>query len=207
MFVALDTWTERAVLGSEVNKKGSLDSSGRYRCLICDSALKYDPSPDSLFDYFQHDNREDDCINAGNVSRPHRLGQEVVCKNIFSWLPQPPDLDIERRIGDHSDFIISDIRVGGPYHITAEIVHQNPSVSLRRRLRTLFNQGYAVMMIVLTTARISPKRFNRHLKNSHSVQVGRFNPRTLEVRFGSLLTPTNIDPDSFTGSQVPSYLV
>ena len=208
MFVAVDTWTERAMLGSEVTAKDAMDSSSRYRCLICNSTLKYNPSPEDLFDHFQHIDREDDCINTGNVSRAHRLGQVVICKKLFNWLPESSvDIDIERRIGDHSDFIISDVQVGGPYHVTAEIVHQNPSISLRRRLRTLFDQGYAVLIVVLTTARISPKRFDRHLQDSHSVQVGSFNPETLEVQFGSLLTPNNIDPEDFNRSDVPSYMV
>lgn len=215
MLVACDSKQGKAVLGTEVVSRGDQESnrstseSHRYRCLCCDSTLQFNRRPgNSWFEYFLHEN-DDECINDGNVSPAHRLGQEVVSKRIYNSLPEyhsPVHMEIEGRIGGGTDFVISDVRLSEPYQVAVEIVYLSKHISLRRRLKTLFDQNYAAMLIVLTNGRISPERVEHHLKKVAPIKVGRFDPETLKLRLGSVITPSQIDPANTRWDLVPKYL-
>lgn len=210
MFVAHDTQTDDAVVGSELSnhsQRSQSDSGGRYRCLVCGSALRYQRVPDcSPFDYFSHTTTTD-CVNDGNMSGHHRLGQELVTKTIVNWLPQPVEeitVDFESRIGSPSRFVISDIRMAAPIKLGVEIFYSASRLSLRRRLLTLFDEGYSVMLIFLTTGRLSAARVERHLQPQGIARIGRVNPDSLDVTLGSIISPDTLDPSTL--ESVPAYI-
>jgi hypothetical protein len=208
MFVAIDLISDRAVTGIELhNDESRPELRTDYQCLFCDSVLGYMDSS-RRFGYFTHPGNRT-CINDGNVSDAHRLAQEVVAKEIVNRLPidhELIDIDLERHIGVDSKFVIADIRVTEPIQLAVEVVYLSPGLDLQRRLRTLFSQGYAGMVIVVKDGLMSPRRINHHLRKVSDVQVGRFDPRSVELQFGSVITPDQIDPDSADWDHVPACL-
>lgn len=214
MIVALDSAQNKAVLGAdlteEIPKSESNDSgkSGQFTCLLCGSDLSFNPDPTDQLDYFVHDNTGD-CVNGGNISLEHRLAQETICKPLYNVFPRachPIQLDIESRIGGHSDFIVADIELSEPYPVAIEIINLNKQVSLHRRLKVLFSHDYRVMLVVVTTGEVSAERAEHHLKKITPIQIGQFDPGSLTVSLGSLITPSQIDPDTARWDLLPSYL-
>lgn len=212
MFVAIDISRGEAVTGVDVRTEESSPAprtESAFRCLFCDEPLAYIPDPDSRpFGYFIHDTHET-CLNDGNVSAHHRLGQEVVAKTVFNLLPTAHELiqiDLERQIGVKSTFVITDVRVTTPVRLAVEVVYLSAGLDLQRRLRMLFSQGYAGMIVVVTNGLMSPRRVDQHLGKVGNIRVGRFDPWTLELQFGSIMTPEQIDLDSPAWSRIPTYL-
>ncbi|MFB6187802.1 MAG: hypothetical protein ABEI86_13175 [Halobacteriaceae archaeon] len=213
MLVAIDQFRGKAILGTEVdtesNKKESPEqpNSNRYRCLLCDSPLRYSTDRDDIFGCFLHEDSQE-CVSAGNVSKNHRLAQEVVTQAIFNSFPEvyPIQLDIEARIGGHSDFVVADVRMSEPYQIAAEIVYLSKYVSLRRRLRTLFSNNYRAVLVFVTTGRVSPNQAERHLRKLSPIQIGRFDPTTLDLTLGSVIDSNQLDPDNSRWDLLPEYL-
>lgn len=214
MIIALDQVQDEAVLGPEiaeetpVSESNKSEASARYNCLLCGSDLSLHPDPDDQLSYFVHDNIGD-CVNDGNTSSEHRLAQEVICKPIYNSFPEayhPIQLDIESRIGDHSDFLVADIQMSEPFPVVIEIINLNQQISLRRRLKTLFANDYRVMLIVVTTGQVSRERIEHHLKKISSIHVGQFDPNSLALELGSLITPSHIDPDDARWDLLPAYL-
>jgi hypothetical protein len=215
MFVAIDTIRETAVTGPEVETKThpeplKADGGAPYRCLCCGESLTYKTSsPRGQFEYFVHKQGTDACINDDGMSRPHRLGEEVTAKTLFNELPTDGELmqiDLERRIGVAEDFVIADVRVNAPIRLAVEVVYLSSELDLRRRLRTLFRQGYAAMIIVVTNGKLSQTQIERHLGKVGTVRVGRFDPQTLTLQFGSIVTPNQIDLETSVWNTVPAYL-
>jgi hypothetical protein len=208
MFVAIDTSRDRAVTGLEIRESESQPESRMdYQCPFCDSTLIYMDSP-NRFKFFTHPHNTT-CINAGNVSDAHRLAQEVVAKQIIDRLPVNHDLikiDLERHIGSESQFVITDVRITEPIQLAVEVVYLSPGLDLQRRLRTLFAQGYAGMVIVVADGRMSPGRIEHHLRKVCDVHVGRFDPQTGELRFGSVMTPDEVDLNSANWDNLPACL-
>lgn len=223
MFVAIDTRRERAVAGTEVDT--DLDSTGsssamsdafqrtptgeaRFRCICCNAPLRYtgEPATGSLKS-FTHE--RGGCVSDGNMSIEHRLGQEMLAKRIFNFLPTgraKTRIDLERRIGVTSEFIIADVRVTAPIQLAVEVVNLSPKLNLRERLQMLFAQGYAGMIIVVTTGEVSATRLNRHLGKIGRIRVGQFDPTTLSLEFGSIVTPERVDLETPVWNSVPAYL-
>jgi hypothetical protein len=85
-------------------------------------------------------------------------------------------------------------------------VYLSSELDLRRRLRTLFRQGYAGMIIIVTNGKLSQTRVERHLGKVGTVRVGRFDPQTLTLQFGSVITPNQIDLETPVWNNVPSYI-
>jgi len=212
MLAALDNTSGDAVLGCDVRdtrqQAEEIAANNRYQCLLCDSVLEYRDDPDdNPFNYFFQVN-QNDCVSDGNISIYHRLAQEVVLKTVYNWIPTA-NVELEKRIGSHrhSSFVIGDVAVTDPVNIAIEVVYTNKKISLQRRLETLFDQGYSVMLIFLTNSPISFERVNHHLGQILSVQVGQFDPRTLDLTFGSLISPGQIDPNNLDRTRVPDYLL
>lgn len=211
MFVAVDTTRGDAVTGEDVHSDrspGAANGGSGYRCLFCDASLSYTASPDEPRGHFVHDS-DRSCLNNGNVSSQHRLGQEVVAKEVFNLLPTAHELiqmDLERQIGARSTFVIADVRVTAPVRLAVEVVYLSGGLDLQRRLQTLFAQGYAGMIVVLTDGVSSPERINRHLRKVGEIRVGRFDPHSFELHVGSVVTPERIDLHSPRWNSVPAYL-
>ena len=215
MFVAIDTIRETAVTGPEVETKThpeplKADGGAPYRCLCCGEPLTYKTSsPRGQFEYFVHKQGTDACINDDGMSRPHRLGEEVTAKTLFNELPTAGELmqiDLERRIGVAEDFVIADVRVNAPIRLAVEVVYLSSELDLRRRLRTLFRQGYAGMIIVVSNGKLSRTQIERHLSKVSTIRVGRFDPETVALELGSVVTPDQINLETPVWNRVPAYL-
>lgn len=212
MFVALETASGTAVTGDEATEQqqNPIRSEGPdapYQCLLCGESLEYIGGDAEPLESFQH--HGESCFNAGNVSQPHQLAQEVAAKTLHNWLPtldRRPEIDLERRVGSERDFIIADVLVSEPIQIAVEIVHLAP-VNLRRRLQRLFSDGYGGLFVFLNDGRVSADRVEHHLNKLADLQVGRFNAQTLTLTFGSIITPRDVQFDSPDWSQLPQYLV
>lgn len=213
MFVALNLSTNTAIAGIDIanHEKDQIPhqhDTGSYQCLFCGAPLEFSGDLTQRYHYFTHTN-QGDCINDGNISRFHRLGQEIVAKELFNWLSRTHELaqiEFERQIGSESDFVIADLCVLKPIQIVIEIVYLSEEISLRRRLRTLFGEGYAVSLVILANAKISPSRIEHHMQKIAAIKVGRFNPYSLDLEFGSVLTSDEVDPDSSVWENIPAYL-
>ena len=223
MFVAIDTVQGLAVTGIDVDTRAedvaaqratdrldrtSKSRATRFRCVCCNAPLQYTGlSAHSPIECFTHD--RSGCIRDGNMSIEHRLGQEMIAKALFNLLPTDRTatrIDLERRIGTNSDFVIADVRVTKPIQLAVEVVYLSPALNLRQRLRTLFAQGYAGMIIILPTGELSTSRIEQHLGKVGTIDVGRFDPRTLELEFGSVLIPDRIDLETQVWNSIPAYL-
>ncbi len=215
MFVAIDTIQETAVTGPNVHRETHpqpvrADGGVTYRCLCCDAPLTYNDEPGTgLFGYFTHAPEHGPCVSDGGMSMPHRLGEEVIAKTLFNVLSSEYELtqiDLERRIGVTEDFVIADVRVAEPIQLAVEVVYLSSDLDLRRRFRTLFRQGYAGMIIVVTDGELSQTRIERYLNKIGTIRVGKFNPRNLELELGSVVTPNQVDLNTPVWNNIPAYL-
>ena len=210
MIVALDTDRDVAISVDEITNQERMynSRSSRYRCLFCGEVMKFHGRSESHHDSFQHRDHEDPCVADGNSSTTHRVGQELVAKRIYNLLPAKSgldDIDLEQRIGDASDFVVVDL-LSKPVGVAVEIIYKNSDISLKRRLQTLFDEGYAVMMMVVTTSHLSPDQLENHLNQVGSVTVGRIDLTTLQMTLGSLIRPETIDIDAPVWDALPNYL-
>jgi hypothetical protein len=215
MFVAIDTIQETAVTGPNVRRETHpqairADGGAAYRCLCCDAPLTYNGEAGTgLFGYFTHSNDHGPCVSDGGMSMPHRLGEEVIAKtlfNLFSTRYELTQIDLERRIGASEDFVIADVRVTEPIRLAIEVVYLSSDLDLRRRFRTLFRQDYSGMIIVVSNGKLSQTQIERHLSKVGTIRVGRFDPQTVALELGSVVTPDQIDLETPVWNRVPAYV-
>lgn len=224
MLAAIDTAREVAVTGQEVYENDSYaecltkekkespqqisTSEARFRCLCCDEPLVYRGIEAATpIEWFAH--KHGGCVSDGNMSMAHRLGQEMTARALFNLLPTgrgATQIDLERRIGTGSGFVIADVRVFEPIQLAVEVVNLSTELNLRRRLETLFELGYAGMIIVVTTGELSATQLERHLSKVGTIRIGRFDSRTLTLEFGSVVTPDVVDLETPVWNSVPAYL-
>jgi hypothetical protein len=143
------------------------------------------------------------------MSMPHRLGEEVIAKtlfNLFSTRYELTQIDLERRIGASEDFVIADVRVTEPIRLAIEVVYLTSDLDLRRRFRTLFRQDYSGMIIVVSNGKLSQTQIERHLSKVGTIRVGRFDPQTVALELGSVVTPDQIDLETPVWNRVPAYV-
>ena len=208
MFVALDVHRDVVVSADELMMKHADHNSVKYRCLFCDGDVEFCGSSASQYGCFRHLDCEEPCVADGNVSTFHRIAQEAAAKKMYNLLPDGSgldDVDLEQRIGGTSDFVVADM-LSKPARIAIEVIHKNTDISLKRRLQTLFAEGYAVMVVVVTTSSPSPDRIEYHLKQVGPIRVGRFDPQTWSMSLGSLIRPGAIDIDTPVWEGLPDYL-
>ncbi|WP_143420374.1 hypothetical protein [Halorubrum vacuolatum] len=132
----------------------------------------------------------------------------MVAKKVYNLFPHGSKIarvDLERRVGNKSDFVITDL-LSDPARVAIEVIYKNTDLGLQRRLRTLFDEGYAVMLVVVTTSDLHPDRLERYLKRVGPIQVGQFDPSTMATRLGSLVRPGTIDIDAQVWDVLPQYL-
>ncbi|QKG94332.1 hypothetical protein HPS36_15730 (plasmid) [Halorubrum salinarum] len=200
--MAIDTETGRVVASPT-----SHPATGQYRCLFCDAPLT------ATSDYqtpgtFVHATTET-CQNFGNVSRYHRLGQELVSKQLCNWLPVAPRtiaIDLEKRVGGDTEYIIADVRITDPIQLVVEIVYQASTNRLRDRLHQAFANDYGAMVVVLTNADTSAARIERDLATVGTISVGRVDPFDKRVTIGSVMAPDQIELAPPAWESVPMYL-
>jgi hypothetical protein len=213
MIVAIDTETDRVVTDTAVAATTAdthTHQQGRYQCLFCGAPLAYTGSARLAVDGFTPVTGTE-CFQAGNVSLSHRRGQELISATICNWLPLPPDavaIDLEKYVGPTDDHIIADVRLRDPIHLVVEVMYLSSGLRLRSRLRTLFQEGYSGLVVVMTNAAVSARRVERHLNAVAvgPVEVGRIDPERGVVNVGSVLTPETVDLSPTAWDAVPAYL-
>jgi hypothetical protein len=63
------------------------------------------------------------------------------------------------------------------------------------------------LFVFLNNGRVSADRVEHHLHKLADLKVGRFDPRTLTLTFGSIIAPNDVQFDSPAWSRLPQYLV
>jgi hypothetical protein len=62
------------------------------------------------------------------------------------------------------------------------------------------------MIIVVTNGELSQTRIEQHLNKVGTVRVGRFDPQTVALELGSVVTPDQIDLETPVWNSMPAYL-
>ena len=181
------------------------------RCPLCDKKINIDShTPDKPLEYFSHRDESRDCFHSDGVSDEHRLAVEVSIKafhnRICEVTGESVEIDIERRVGSRSQFVITDIMVTSPLRVAAEIYYRPGKLGLGRRLSTMFNYDCRTYLIFHTGGQLNTDRVERHLQKVAPLSVGRFNPENLEVTLGDLFTEHQIDLDRQARNQLPNYI-
>jgi len=194
MHIAYDTTTGRVVVGPDVRRGGSVELVDRYRCPVCDSSLRYNDEPSGEIDYFEH--RHTSCIRDGNMSSEHRLAEEIITKELLNCLPFPIKaiaVDIEGRIGNTTDFIISDVCVREPIQLAVEVIHTHKKIQSPRRLEVLAKEGYQLVYVAVNSPELPSATVGGVQTETNSVDIGRFDPQTLKVTWGQIVSPAELN--------------
>lgn len=179
------------------------------RCPLCDNPVKT-RSTDQPLEYFTHEDGSPDCFHSDGVSDEHRLAVEVSVKAVHNRIcevtGESVEIDIERRIGSRSQFVITDVMVTSPLRVAAEIYYRPGKLALGRRLKTMFNHDCRTYLIFHTGGQLNTDRVERHLQKVAPLCVGRFNPENLEVSLGDLFTAQQLDLSREICDQLPNYI-
>ena len=90
---------------------------------------------------------------------------------------------------------------------TRPILYKNTNIGLKRRLRTLFNAGYGVILIVIKNSSVNPDRLKHYLKQLGPIRVGRLDPSTWKTSLGSLIKRDTVNLDAPAWDRMPAYLL
>lgn len=211
MLIAVDTETNTIVTGPPDTPAEA--TSGRYECLFCETQLGPTiPSPNDPLEAFTHQNGTD-CLHNDNASTAHRIGEELIGRELCQWLHQwfavsPQELAIaaEKHVGTDTTWMIADVRVSHPVQLAVEVVYLSSALNLRERLQLLFDQEYSGMVAVVADGQVSPTRIERHLSAVGAIQVGEVDPNQLEASIGSVVTPDRVDLSPDAWQTVPEFL-
>jgi hypothetical protein len=207
MFIAKDETFRYVLRGSQINPQSVVQSP--LTCPICGEEVEFDPSPEHHLDYFRH--ASPDCFDSDGASDEHRFCVEIAVGAIWNRLSEvfgdsiEIDIDVERRVGTPSNFVITDVRVTRPIQISAEIFYQAERLGLKRRISTLSANDYRTFLIFHRGGIHNIHLIDRYMRRISSLSVGRFNPGTREMNLGDLFSRDRIDFNS--GDDVPNYMV
>lgn len=214
MFIARHARSNRAITGPDVTNDFELAPSHRYECVTCGRVVEYTPAPlGRPFEFFRHADGSEDCFAAETPSDEHRLATEAAVKEVYNAATgssyRDVNIDVERWVGERSDFVITDIRMTEPTSVAVEVIYECSRLALRRRFQTLFENGYYVYLICHTGGRYDPEVLEEELEKvaGHPIDVGRFDPKTMDVSLGSTLFQRLIDFDDANVEALPKYLV
>lgn len=211
MLIAVDTDTNTIVTGPRDTPAET--PPGRYQCLFCETQLDPTvPSPDDPLEAFTHANGTD-CLDNDNASTAHRIGEELIGRELCQWLHQwfevPPQaiaIAAEKHVGTDVEWMVADVRVSHPVQLAVEVVYLSSALKLRERLQVLFEQEYSGMVAVVADGQVSPHRIERHLSTVGAIQVGEVDPDRLEASIGSVVTPDRVDLSPDAWQSVPAFL-
>jgi hypothetical protein len=214
MFVAKSDDFQQVVLGSELQRDGQTQDSRitkNLSCVICGTAVKYNPAAEGdYFEYFSHTDGSPDCFESESTSDEHRLAVEVSVKSLYNRIQEvtgaPIEINVEKWVGEQPDFIITDIRIASPVKIAIEVFYKASQLGLRRRLSTIFENGYRAYLIFHTSGKHNVDRIQRHLQKTTSLHIGRFDAETLEVSLGDLVTTERVEFSKSDREQLPDYI-
>ncbi|WP_158294333.1 hypothetical protein, partial [Halorubrum sp. SP9] len=80
-------------------------------------------------------------------------------------------IDLEKRVGGDTEYIIADVRITDPIQLVVEVVYQASTNRLRDRLHRAFANDYGAMVVVVTNADISAARIERDLATVGAISV------------------------------------
>ena len=210
MHIAVDTTTDTVVAGPPATSSNT--TSGQYECLFCETPLVADTAADDPLAAFFHANGTD-CLHNDNASRAHRIGEELISRELCQWLyhwfglsPREITIAAEKHVGTDATWMIADVRVSDPIQLAVEVVYLSSALNLRERLELLFEQEYTGMVVVVADGEVSPMRIERHLSSVGTIQVGTVDPDRLEASIGSVLTPDHVDLSPDAWQPVPAFL-
>lgn len=207
MFIAKDETFRYVLRGSQIRSQSVVQST--LTCPVCGERVDFNPSPEHPLDYFRH--ASPDCFNSDGASDEHRFCVEIAVETISNRLSEvfgdsvEIDIDVERRVGTPSNFVITDVRVTSPIQISAEIFYRGDDLALRRRISTLSANDYRTFLIFHSGGVHDPHLIDRYMQRISSLNIGRFDPRTREMILGDLFSRDKIDFNS--GDIVPNYMV
>jgi hypothetical protein len=213
MFVATTGDINHVFTGADIQPQVADDhqsvSEFDLRCPLCDVPVGA-RSTDQPLKCFFHKDGTPDCFHSDGASDEHRLGVEVSAKalhnRIYEVTGESVEIDIERRIGSRSQFVITDVMVTYPIRVAAEIYYRPGKLALGRRLRTMFNYDCRTYLIFHTGGQHNINRIEQHLQKVAPLCVGRFNPESLEVSLGDLFTEQQINFSQKVRNQLPNYI-
>jgi len=195
MIIAIDTTAGTAVSAAKAasitNGQSYNRERGRYQCPFCDSPVAVVDDPCASF---VHTHGED-CTADGNVSTEHQRGQQAVAKEVINRLPVPwseIEIDLERRVNQGAQFVISDILVTAPVRLSIEVVVTHAEMSPRRRLQILSDSGYCVTFVLMTTSPVSATDVEQQLRPFEPADVGYCTPDVQTVEFGTVIKPSDV---------------
>jgi hypothetical protein len=215
MFVAADAASDHIYTGTEIQLKVSeRDCSIVERnlsCPICGEDVKYTSATvDRPFDYFAHTDGCSDCFDTDSMSGEHRLGVEITVKALYNRVREvsrgPVEIDVERWIGRRPNFVITDVRITEPLQIAAEMFYRSGDLELRRRLDTMFENGYRTYLVFHSDGLYDADQVESHLQQITPLRVGRFDRESLDLTLGDLFTENQINLGSLMEDNLPKYL-
>jgi len=215
MFVARETHHNCIITGDDVELLGDSQKTkliNNIVCPACDDFVEYqDASKNGPLGCFTHKNGSNDCFASDVVSDEHRLCAEIVLGTLHNRVNRATemavDIDLEKQIGDCSNFVITDVKITSPIKLAAEVFYKTPRLDLSRRLSTMFRHGYGVYLIICTGGSHDPDRIQRDLSCLTSCSVGYFEPQTTNLYLGDLFTSDNIDMKKLNYGQAPKYII
>lgn len=211
MFIAKHT-NNTVVTGvdweNHVKKNGALKP--RLSCPICAKPVEKSGSVNRVVDYFSHADGTLDCFAIESASDSHRLGVELTVKALYNRVREifglPVEIDVERRVGDQSNFVIADIRMSSPFQIVAEVYYKKAHLELVRRLQTLFANNYQAFIIFHTEGRHDVEQVEQEIQRIAPLQVGRFDPDSLEVSLGDLFSREHVPVSPAVRDLLPIHI-
>jgi hypothetical protein len=211
MLIAVDTISDTIVTGPPDTPPEA--TVGQYECLFCETSLELTaPAPNDPLDTFTHQNGTD-CLHNDNASTAHRIGEELIGRELCQWLhqwfavsPQEITIAAEKHVGTDTTWMIADVRVSHPVQLAVEVVYLSSALNLRERLQLMFDQEYSGMVAVVADGQVSPTRIERHLSAVGAIQVGEVDPNRLEASIGSVVTPDRVDLSPDAWQTVPEFL-
>lgn len=181
------------------------------KCPLCDKRVDYIEAPsDRPLGYFQHKDGSEDCFRTSSVSDEHRIATEVTLKVLHNRIKEvtgePVEIDVERWIGIREEFIIADVRVTSPLQVAAEVYYKSERLALGRKLNTIFENGYRTYLIFHRNGSHDVDRVERYIRRITPLQVGRFDPETLELTLGDLFSEQQIELNPSNRDRLPNYI-
>jgi len=182
-----------------------------HSCPTCGKQLTFNDGPvDEPFDYFSHTDGSTDCFKTASTSDDHRLMIEATIKLLHNRISEvtgePVEIDAERWIGIREDFVITDVLVTNPVRIAVELFYRTETLGLGRRLNTMFTNNYQTYLVFHRDGRHNIDKIEHHLQQIAPLNVGRFDPDTLELTLGDLFTEDQFDLTESSREKLPNYI-
>lgn len=190
-----------------------------YECIFCSKSCIPVHTPTGTHEFVHADGTQD-CSRNDTANDPHKAAVEHSCKSLAEIMPSntsqsrktfsPSNIKFktEKQVGTQQT-VIADLLVGHPINAAVEAFNMSKDLSLPRRLKVFFENGYDVYLVFVVPGCHTPRTVERHMQKIARVpgiQVGKYNQFTGEITLGTRLSPFVIDIDELQSDTVPAYL-